>query len=148
MSKIKFATAFLAATGACFFVVSASVSQTRTVTNKTAANLPIVVVAQTKCNVEAYRVGFAGETPVTTNVRAKPDKNAELLKSITVKDEIVFYISGSNDNGWFEISKIETAVTATDETLFDGRCWVHSSTLDLSVAGGDAKLYSAPQKNS
>ena len=152
MSKIKVAIALLLAAGASFFIAPNSVSQTRTETNNSAAvtrKSPIVVEkAQIKCSVEAYRVGYADEIPDKTNVRAKPDKNAALLKSIAVKDEIIFYITGSDNNGWFEISRIETTSGDVDETLFEGRGWVNSSMIDLSVAAADPRLYAAPRKKS
>lgn len=100
-----------------------------------------------KCEVEAYRSGFASDKPKTSIVRAKPDKNSTVLKAVTTTDEVVYSISGSNGKGWFEISKIEE-VGDRDAVLFEGRGWVHSSLLDLSVAGGVHKLRALPNKNS
>ncbi|MCY7346242.1 MAG: hypothetical protein LH614_08495 [Pyrinomonadaceae bacterium] len=58
------------------------------------------------------------------------------------------YITGSSDSGWFEISKIETIGGDVEQTLFNGRGWIHSSLVGLSVADSDAKLYAAPHKTS
>ncbi len=107
----------------------------------------VVEESRTKCSVKAYQAGFAGDEPKSSVVRAKPDKNSTTLKTVTTKDEVVFYISGSN-NGWFEISKIESTGGEFDEVLFEGRGWIHSSLVDLSVAASDARLYAAPRKKS
>ena len=93
---------------------------------------PIVIEeSRTKCTVEAYRAGFASDELKSSIVRAKPDKNSAILKAVTTKNEVVFYITGSDGNGWFEISKIETTGGEIDETVFEGRGWIHSSLIDL-----------------
>jgi len=107
----------------------------------------VVEKSQTKCNVKAYLAGFASDEPKSLIVHAKPDKNSAILKTVTSKDEVVFYISGSS-SGWFEISKIETTGGDVDEIVFKGRGWIHSSLVDLSVAASDPKLYAAPRKKS
>jgi SH3-like domain-containing protein len=148
--KIKIAAFFLLAIGASCFIVSDLIGQTRREANKSAKiseSPPVIEKAQVKCSVEAYRAGFADETPDSTNVRSKPDKNSAVLKSITTKNETVFYITGSA-NGWFEISKAETIGTDVDEILFEGRGWVHSSMVAIDVANSDPKLYHAPRKKS
>ncbi len=106
-----------------------------------------IAKTQTKCSVEAYGFGIA-ETSKTANVRVKPDKNSEIVKTITTIEETIFSITGSDGKGWFEISKIETTGGDEDKTLFAGRGWVHASNLDLSVADSDARLYAAPSKKS
>ena len=99
-----------------------------------------------KCEVEAYRRGLHNDaTAAVTNIRSKPIKNSPIVKVISTTDEVVFSITGSN-NGWFEISKVETAGTDSDKILFQGRAWVHSSQLDLDVASSDPKLYAEPSK--
>ena len=132
---------FTMAVAGVFIAAETAASQTR----RQAAKSVVVAKAPVKCNVRAY---IRGTEPETANVRTAPDKNSELLKSLTSKDQIVFYISGSSDNGWFEISKAETWGGETEETIFEGRGWIHSSNTDLSVAGSDPNLYAAPQKNS
>ncbi len=149
MLKIKIAVILFTTAIAGDFVIVKTSSQTRTETKQEITKSTVVIEkARTKCNVEAYRAGIADDKLKTSVVRAKPDKNSSILKTVTTKDEVVFYISGSSDNGWFEISKIESAGGDVDETLFEGRGWVHSSLVDLSVANGDAKLYAEPKKKS
>lgn len=145
MLKINIAAILLVATIAGGFIATKSSSQTRTEKAK-----PTVVIekARTKCNVKTYRAGIADDKLKTSIVRAQPDKNSSIVKTVTTKEEVVFYISGSDDNGWFEISKIESTGGEVDETLFAGRGWIHSSLVDLSVANGDAKLYAEPKKKS
>lgn len=150
MLKIKIAAVLLLMIIAVGFIASKTASQTRTKTNKSAMTKTTVVVEKprTKCSVEAYRHGFASDELKSSIVRAKPDKNSAILKTVKTKDEVVFYITGSSDNGWFEVSKIKTVGGDVDEILFKGRGWVHSSLVDLSVAASDAKLYAAPRKKS
>ena len=131
------------------FIATKSSSQTRTENNLRKAKPTVVIEkARTKCNVEAYRAGIADDKLKTSIVRAQPDKNSSILKTVTTKEEVVFYISGSDDNGWFEISKVESIGGEVDETLFAGRGWISSSLVDLSVANGDVKLYAEPKKKS
>lgn len=149
MLKINIAAILVMATIAGGFIATKSSSQTRTESNLRKAKPTVVIEkARTKCNVEAYRAGIADDKLKTSVVRAKPDKNSSILKTVTTKEEVVFYISGSDDKGWFEISKIESTGGEVDETLFAGRGWIHSSLVDLSVANGDAKLYAEPKKKS
>ncbi|HEY0426747.1 MAG TPA: hypothetical protein VGC76_02970 [Pyrinomonadaceae bacterium] len=145
MLKIKITAALLLAAVAVCFVASKTSSQTRI--EKPAKSI-IVAEAKTKCSVEAYRSGYASDAPKTTIVRAAPDKNSFVLKTVTTKDEAVYYITGTSGDGWFEISKIETTGTDTDEALFEGRGWIHASLLSLSVAWPDAKIYALPKKKS
>ena len=148
MLKIKIAAALLSATIASGFIASRAASRTRA-EDSAVTKTPIVVEeSRTKCSVEAYRAGFANDEPKTSIVRAKPGKNSAILKTVTTKDEIVFYITGSDGSGWFEISKIETTGGETDEAVFEGRGWIHSSLTALSVAASDPKLYAAPRKKS
>lgn len=85
------------------------------------------------------------DEPKSSIVRVKPAVNSAILKTVTTKDEVIFYITGSN-NDWFEISKIETTGGDIEEAIFEGHGWIHSSLIDLSVASADAKLYAAPRK--
>lgn len=148
MLNIKILATLLLALIVCGVVISKTASQARITTNRQVnESAPITEKARTKCNVEAYRAGFASDEPKTTIVRAKPDKNSAIIKTVVTKDEVVYSISGSNNQGWFEISKIE-AVSNEEETLFEGRGWVHSSLLDTGIANADPKLRVAPQKNS
>ena len=124
-------------------------SQTRTKTNRSRTKLAIdVEKAQIKCKVEAYGAGIASDEPKTSIVRAKPGKNSSILKTVTTKEEVIYYISGSDGSGWFEISKIQTTGGDIEEVLFEGRGWIHSSMVSTSVANADAKLYAAPRKKS
>jgi SH3-like domain-containing protein len=150
MLKIKIVTAFLFVIIASCFIASRTASQARNEIDKSVTTKLSVVVeeSQIKCKVEAYGAGLADDKPKTSIVRAKPDKNSSVLKTVTTKDEVIFYITGSNGNGWFEISKVETTGTDVDETLFQGRGWVHSSLVGTSVGNSDARLYTAPQKKS
>jgi SH3-like domain-containing protein len=145
MRKIKIVAALLLATIAGGSLVSETTSQTRPKINGQTDKSAVVVKALTKCNVQAY---IRGIEPETANIRLAPDKNAALLKSLKSADQIVFYITGSDGKGWFEISKAETTGGERDEIIFEGRGWLHSSNADLSVAGSDAKLYAAPRKKS
>lgn len=149
MLKIKIAAALLVATIAGGFIAAKTASQTRTETNqKITKSVVVIEKARTKCNVEAYRAGIANDKLKTSIVRAKPDKNSSILKTVTTKEEVIYYISGSDGNGWFEISKIETTGGEVDEIVFEGRGWIHSSLVDTSIANADAKLYAAPRKKS
>ena len=149
MLKINIAAALVVATIAGGFIATKSSSQTRPENNLRKAKPTVVIEkARTKCNVEAYRAGIADDKLKTSIVRAQPDKNSAILKTVTTKEEVVFYISGSDDKGWFEISKIESIGGEVDETLFAGRGWISSSLVDLSVANGDVKLYAEPKKKS
>ena len=150
MMKNKFTATVVLSMVAAGFVTLTTASQTRrTNDTKVITNSKIAVEkAQTKCSVQAYRAGFASDELKSSIVRAKPDKNSSIVKTVKTKDEVVFYITGSDGGGWFEISKIETTGGETDETVFEGRGWIHSSLVDLSVAGSDAKLYAAPRKKS
>jgi len=150
MLKIKIVAVLLLMIIAGGFIASKTVSQTRTKTNSSVMTKTSVVVekSRTKCSVEAYRAGFASDELKSSIVRAKPDKNSAILKTVKTKDEVVFYITGSDGNGWFEISKIETTGGEVDEAVFEGRGWIHSSLVDLSVAASDPKLYAAPRKRS
>jgi SH3-like domain-containing protein len=149
MLKIKVSAALLFASVCCGFVASRSAGQTRNGTNNQTKKTPSVVAvkAPIKCEVAAARFGLAGDDLKTSIVRAAPDKNSAIVKTVVTKDEVVYSISGSDGKGWFEISKIE-AVSDIEKTLFSGRGWVHSSLLDLSVAYSDAKLRAAPSKRS
>lgn len=137
MLKAKITAILLAIIITGGFIASKTSSQTRLKS--------VVVQSAIKCDVQAYVRGFE---PEVANIRAAPDKKSELLKGVKSSDQIVFYITGTNDNGWFEISKAETWGGDTEEILFEGRGWIHSSNTDLSVAAADPKLYSAPKKNS
>lgn len=97
-----------------------------------------------KCDTSAYIID---QDPNGTNVRSNPDKNSSVIKTLKSEDAIVVNISGSS-NGWFQISTAETAGGATDQTLFKGRGWIHSSLLHIDVAAGDPKLYAEPRKTS
>jgi hypothetical protein len=101
--------------------------------------------AQAKCDTEAY---LQDNDPAGTNVRSKPDRNSSVLKILKTEDEVVVHISGDAGNGWFEIDHAVTVGGEQDLTIFEGRGWVHSSVLGLSVGSGDARLYSAPAKRS
>ena len=100
---------------------------------------------QARCDTRAY---LQDDDPNGTNVRSKPDKNSPVLKILKTQDQVVFHISGDAGNGWFEIDHAETAGGDQDLTLFEGRGWIHSSVLGLSVGSGDPRLYSAPGKKS
>jgi SH3-like domain-containing protein len=145
--SIKFATTFLLALITFGFTWSKADSQIQTRENRQQTVSIIVEKAPIKCNVEAYRAGFASDEPKTSTLRTKPNKNSAIVKTITTKDEVVYSISGSDGKGWFEVSKIQ-AVSDVEETLFEGHGWIHSSQLDMSIAASDAKLRAAPQKNS
>jgi SH3-like domain-containing protein len=150
MLKIKIAAALLLAIIAGGYTASKTASQTRSGTKDSVSTKSSAAVekSRTKCSVKAYRAGFASDEPKNSVVRAQPDKNAAILKSVSTKDEVVFYISGSNGSGWFEISKIETTGGDVDVILFQGRGWIHSSLVEMSIGGSDAKLYAAPRKKS
>jgi hypothetical protein len=103
MLKIRIAVTLLFTTVVCGFIVQGTASQKGSETNKSATKLPIVEKAQTKCNVEAYRDGVASEELKTSVIRARPDKNSPVLKNVITKEEVIYYISGTNNKGWFEI---------------------------------------------
>ena len=147
MLRIKIALVMLSAIVAGGFVALKTASQTRPKTSETdkTASTMRAEKAPTKCNVRAY---VSGIEPEAANIRIAPNKNSELLKAVKSNDQIVFYITGSDGNGWFEISKAETSGGEREETLFEGRGWLHSSNADLSVAAADPRLYAAPKKTS
>jgi SH3-like domain-containing protein len=97
-----------------------------------------------KCDTSAYIID---KDPNGTNVRSKPDKSSPIIKTLKSEDAIVVSISGSS-GGWFQISFAETAGGETDQTLFKGRGWIHSSLLGIDVAAGEPKLYAEPRKTS
>jgi len=146
MLKIKITACLLMAVIAGFFIASKTSSQAQT--GNTTKSKIVVAQAATKCSVEAYRNGLASDEPKTSIVRAKPDAKSEIVKTVTTKDEVVYYITGTNGGGWFEISKIETVGGDTEEAIFEGRGWIPASMLALSVAGSDARLYALPKKKS
>ncbi len=150
MLKMKIAAFLLSITITGGFIAREIASQTVTKsTTKNRTKLPTDIgKAQIKCDVQAYNAGIASDEPKNFIVRAKPAKTSAILKDITTKEEFIYYISGSDGKGWFEISKIETTGGDVEETLFEGRGWVHSSLVSTSVAASDAKLYAAPQKKS
>lgn len=130
------------------FIATETLSQKRIEsTRKTSNSKNGIEIAPVKCAVEAFRSGFAGDTPKTSVIRAAPSKTSAILITVSTTDEVVYSITGSDGKGWFEISKI-VGVSEGDVTLFEGRGWVHSSLLDLSVAGGVHKLRALPNKNS
>lgn len=141
MLKIKIAVTLVALIITGGFIASKMPGQAQTKTDKSV----VVAQASVKCNVQAYVRGFE---PEEANIRTAPDKNSKLLKSVKSADQIVFYITGTDNKGWFEISKAETWGGDTEEMLFEGRGWIHSSNVDVSVANADAKLYASPKKNS
>ncbi len=148
MMKIKIVMVLLSLVAMGSFIARETLSQKRIESSRQTSNLKIAIErAVIKCDVEAYRSGFANDELKTSVVRAKPDKNSAVLKTVMTADEVVYSISGSDGKAWFEISKI-VGVSDGDVTLFEGRGWVHSSLLDLSVAGGVHKLRALPNKNS
>jgi hypothetical protein len=146
MLKIKITACLLSAAVAGFFIASETSSQAQT--GKTTKPKIVVAPAATKCSVEAYRNGLANDEPKASIIRAKPAVTSEIVKTVTTKDEVVYYITGTNGGGWFEISKIETVGGDTEETIFEGRGWIPAEILALSVAASDARLYSLPKKKS
>lgn len=141
MLKIKIAVTLSALVITGGFVASKMPGQAQTKTDKSM----VIARASVKCNVRAYVRGFE---PEEANIRTAPDKTSRLLKTVKSADQIVFYITGTDNKGWFEISKAETWGGDAEEILFEGRGWIHSSNVDLSVAAADPKLYESPKKNS
>jgi SH3-like domain-containing protein len=146
MLKIKITACLLSAIITGFFIASKTASQTQT--GNTTKSKVVVAKAPTKCSVEAYGNGLASDEPKASIIRAKPDKNSAVVKTVTTKDEVVYYITGTNGGGWFEISKIETTGGDADEAIFEGRGWIPASILALSVGASDANLYALPRKKS
>ena len=140
--KIAVGAALCALVAFCFTGAKIS-SQTKSKDEK-----PVIEKASIACRVQANRNGMATDELKTTVLRAKPDKNAAIAKSVSYKDEVIYQITGTNGAGWFEIAKIETTGGDTEETIFEGRGWLHSSELWLSVAGSDPRLYAKPSKKS
>lgn len=125
-----------------FFESEASVK-----TNSNPSALPLIreeFQTKTACDTEAYLID---DDPKGTNVRAKPDKNSSIVKTLKDRDAIVVKISGSG-NGWFEIASAETVGGENDKTIFRGRGWIHSSLVGMDVANAEPKLFAAPTKNS
>jgi SH3-like domain-containing protein len=149
MLKIKITAILLIATiGSVLFVRSEMPSLAQNQLNNHVGNVfAATEKASIKCNVEAYHKGFASDKPKTTIVRAKPGKDSAIVKTVVTKDEVVYSISGSDGDGWFEISKIQ-AVSDEEVTLFKGRGWIHSSLLDTSIANADPKLRALPTRKS
>ena len=148
MMKIKNAMLLLSLIVAGSFIARETLSQKRVESSRQTFNPKSGIEnAPIKCNVEAFRLGYASDQPKTSVIRAAPIKNSAVLRTVTTTDEVVHSITGSDGKGWFEISKI-LGVSDGDVTLFEGRGWVHSSLLDLSVAGGVHKLRALPNKNS
>lgn len=146
--KIKIAMFLLSLVVIGGFIERETLSQKRVESSRQTSNPKIAVEkAAIKCDVEAYRSGFAGGDSKTSIIRVAPNKNSVVLRNVTTTDEVVYSITGSDGKGWFEISKI-VGVSNGDNILFTGRGWVHSSLLDLSVAGGIHKLRALPNKNS
>lgn len=145
MLKTKITLVLLTAVIAGGFIASKTSSQTRTETEKSANKSVVIAKAPIKCDVKAY---VRGVEPEVANIRTAPGTRSKLLEAVKSADPIVFYITGTDDKGWFEISKAETWGGDTEAVLFEGRGWIHSSNIDLSVAAADPKLYSAPKKNS
>lgn len=143
MLKMKIAVILLTMIITGGFIASKTSSQTKT--DQSTSKSVVVAQASVKCNVRAY---VRGIEPEEANIRTTPDKNSKLLKSVKSPDQIVFYITGTDNKGWFEISKAETWGGDTEEVLFEGRGWIHSSNVDVSVANADPKLYASPKKNS
>jgi hypothetical protein len=149
MFKIKvFVVLTIALFAAHLFVAKAGNLTTHKMSDTimTAAGSPENAEQLVKCSVKAYRRGLNDENSSSlTNIRSQANKNSAIVKAISTSDEVVFFITGSS-GGWFEISKVETIGTDDDKAIFQGLGWVHSSQLDLSVAGSDTNLYAAPKK--
>jgi Uncharacterized protein conserved in bacteria len=111
-----------------------------------AANSPLIVTAEaqtkTSCDISTY---ISDQDPNGTNIRAKANKNSAIVKTIQSGD-VVVAITGFS-NGWFEISKAEL-VGDSDDVLFQGRGWIHSSLIGIDVAAPDPRLYAEPRKGS
>jgi SH3-like domain-containing protein len=112
-----------------------------------AANSPLIVTAEaqtkTSCDISTY---ISEDDPNGTNIRAKPNKNSAILKTLKSESDIGIEITGYS-NGWFEISGAQE-VGDSDKVLFQGRGWIHSSLVGLDVAGADPRLYAEPRKRS
>jgi SH3-like domain-containing protein len=104
--------------------------------------------AQTRvaCAMSAY---VTDPDPKGTNVRSGPNRGAPVVKTLSNASETVVKITGYS-GGWFEISRAET-VGDDEKVVFQGRGWMHSSVLGLSVGNngyGPPALYAEPSKRS
>jgi SH3-like domain-containing protein len=98
------------------------------------------------CDLSAY---VTDPDPKGTNVRSGPNKTAPVVKTLPNPSDTVVKITGYS-GGWFEISRAET-VGDDEKVVFQGRGWVHSSLLGLSVGNngfGPPALYTEPSKRS
>jgi hypothetical protein len=110
--------------------------------------------AKVSCDFSPYLADRDTNTDNGTNIRAKPDRNASIIRTLGGKnndeissaDGIGVNVTGFS-NGWFEISRVEQ-VGDSDKVIFEGRGWIHSSLLGLDVANADPRLYAEPRKQS
>ena len=80
-----------------------------------------------------------------TNVRASPSSSAKVVMTIESAAPYEIHVTGHQGN-WYRVDRIVDA--EQDKELFRGSAWVHRSQIVLSVAGGDHRLYSLPDRTS
>jgi SH3-like domain-containing protein len=156
MSRLKLLLASAVIAGAVWPATNAT-SHARGVTRVAAAGASAAAgdSAQTKgddaqtkvaCDLSAY---VTDPDPKGTNVRSGPNKSAPVVKTLPSASDTVVKITGYS-GGWFEISRAET-VGDDEKVVFEGRGWVHSSLLGLSVGNngfGPPALHAEPSKQS
>jgi SH3-like domain-containing protein len=149
MSRLKLLLATAAIAGAVWPATNVK-PYARGMTREAAAGVSAVPRddAQEKvaCDLSAY---VTDPDPKGANVRSGPNKTAPVVKTLPSASETVVKITGYS-GGWFEISRAET-VGDDEKVVFEGRGWVHSSLLGLSVGNngfGPPALYAAPSKQS
>ena len=80
-----------------------------------------------------------------TNVRSAPSSTAKVLMKIESVAPVEVHVIG-REGAWYRLDRILDA--EQDRLLFAGTAWIHRSQLVLSVAGGDHRLYTRPNKAS
>lgn len=80
-----------------------------------------------------------------TNVRAAPSASAKVVMTIEAAAPVEVHVTEREGN-WYRVDRIVDA--EQDKQLFRGTAWIHRSQLVLSVAGGDHRLYSLPDRKS
>jgi hypothetical protein len=80
-----------------------------------------------------------------TNIRAAPSSTATIVMTLEATAPVEVHVTRRQGN-WYRIDRIINA--EEDKQIFRGTAWIHRSQLVLSVAGGDHRLYRAPDRTS
>lgn len=80
-----------------------------------------------------------------TNVRAAPSASAKVVMTVDSTAPYEVHVTGRQGN-WYRVDRIVDA--EQDKVLFRGSAWIHRSQIVLSVAGGEHRLYSLPDRKS